>query len=353
MKMSVTKSVPRGEVVIIQQLRGIAALLVILHHALAPMPGFYAPFHQQPGFGQGGVDIFFVISGCVMYVAARTERPTEFVIKRLLRIVPLYWLTTLGFVAMRYAHWGTELTVLSVLKSLFFIPFHRAQDGQIWPVLVPGWSLNVEMFFYLLFAIGLALRRPALIAGTLVSLCVVAGLVVQPQFAALALYSSPIMIEFVIGLLLGHLLTRRELPIWLWPALPLGAVLLLLSDLFVANQALVRGCSGVLVMIGGLALDAHGRIVRSAAFKTLGESSYAMYLVHTPLLLVLRAAFAHLAFKGPIGFSLFVVTALMASVIAGIALHRMVERPLLRLVRHRGQGRARVLAEPGVAASAG
>src|SRR4051812_41404716 len=82
----------------------------------------------------------------------------EFVVRRLIRIVPLYWLFTLLLVALyALAPGGLHSTVISpetLTKSLLFVPHYSlGHPGEIWPILVPGWTLNYEMFFYLVFAL--------------------------------------------------------------------------------------------------------------------------------------------------------------------------------------------------------
>src|SRR6185437_14170487 len=131
----------------IQALRAIAALLVVFVHLAVPVAALgVAPF------GAGGVDLFFVISGFIM-VYTTVGRPisgAEFLGRRIVRIVPLYWLLTLAVFGIALiaptllqfttASWG------QLLKSLFFIPFAKA-NGDVQPVLFLGWTLNYEMFF--------------------------------------------------------------------------------------------------------------------------------------------------------------------------------------------------------------
>jgi hypothetical protein len=120
----------------IQVLRGIAAVMVVLFHVC----GFQ--------IGAAGVDIFFVISGFIMFHTNRnvfglTGAAILFLKRRILRIAPLYWLCS------AFAFWpGVELK--SLVASVLFVPV-RSEDGSIHTVLAPGWSLNFEMFFYIVF----------------------------------------------------------------------------------------------------------------------------------------------------------------------------------------------------------
>ena len=76
----------------IQYLRGIASVMVVLHHIRNPWPNLYNPL-QTFDMGEAGVDIFFIISGVVMYVSSRVEAPAVFVGLRLIRVAPLLILT--------------------------------------------------------------------------------------------------------------------------------------------------------------------------------------------------------------------------------------------------------------------
>ena len=201
------------EVKSIHYLRGLAALLVVFHHSiiqLAPVRDHYA--HIE--FGQAGVDIFFVISGFVIYLSNAKGRLGcgEFLKLRIIRIVPLYWLATLAVVAVAVVaprfFATTTLTAQDVAQSLLFVPAYSAAfPGQIWPVLVPGWSLNYEMFFYLVFAVGLLVARERLLLFLVATLgiLVVAGLLLDPQPAPLKSYTDLRLLEFLFGVLLARL----------------------------------------------------------------------------------------------------------------------------------------------------
>ena len=89
-------------IISIQILRAFAALLVVFHHARYQIQDFEVFFHGGIWpFGQAGVDIFFVISGFIMWVTTHDRRttPLRFMTNRIVRIVPLYWLLTLAVAA--------------------------------------------------------------------------------------------------------------------------------------------------------------------------------------------------------------------------------------------------------------
>ncbi len=170
----------------IQYLRGIAALMVVWHHGVGQLATLetYFPFR----FGTSGVDLFFVISGFIMVVttAGRDVTPTEFIARRFVRVVPLYWVLTLALAATALVapslFRSVTLTAVSLIQSLLFIPhFSPSHAGMIWPVLVPGWTLNYEMFFYVVFAASLAFSHRLAILSITLAMLVASGYLLGPS----------------------------------------------------------------------------------------------------------------------------------------------------------------------------
>lgn len=139
----------------LQYLRGLAACAVVAYHA--------ADRAQRPfAAGETGVDLFFVLSGFLMWaITDAHSRPGQFLIDRAKRIVPSYWIVTSVMLAGAIAGLfpAVRLTVTHIVTSYAFIPSISPSNGQVWPLLVPGWTLNYEAGFYLLF--GAALCLPA------------------------------------------------------------------------------------------------------------------------------------------------------------------------------------------------
>ncbi len=77
-------------VISIQYLRALACIAVVVFHATEDLGGVF-------NIGQTGVDLFFVISGFIMWSITehRETAPGNFLLRRVVRIVPLYWLITL------------------------------------------------------------------------------------------------------------------------------------------------------------------------------------------------------------------------------------------------------------------
>jgi exopolysaccharide production protein ExoZ len=161
------------------------------------------------------VDHFFVISGFIMAVTSlgSTQGPWHFWRRRFIRVVPLYWVLTFLMVSIWFLKPALFKTLSpswsTLAQSLLFIPhFSVSFPDEVWPLLVPGWSLNYEMFFYAVFGFCLALPvRLRVVALSLFFLALVfAGYAFAPvASAAQRVYLSPLLLEFLFGVWIGTL----------------------------------------------------------------------------------------------------------------------------------------------------
>ncbi len=346
----------------LQYLRAVAAFLVVLYHArlLTPL-GALLPFDA----GRAGVDIFFVISGFIIqHVAARDDvgRPGAFLLKRAIRILPLYWLLTLliaaaAQVAPGLAGSGGMPDASRIVRSLLFLPYVD-DAGEIHPVLFLGWTLNYEMFFYVLFAAGLLIARPALrllaVSGVLL-LLVAAGRIAAPTSAAGITYTSPLLLEFGAGLWLGYVWERHGARIagngaraLAAAAMTAGFAALLAGELLwpMVPQVVRWGVPALAIVAAALVLERGGRAPVRRIALLLGEASYAIYLVHPFVIKAVSLVYARLHVAALPVHLLALAATLLAVALVGVAFHLTVERPAVRLLRHRLLPRAR----PAVAA---
>ena len=141
--------------------RGVAANLVVFSH-LFFVQAKYTTAGVLPAFalyGLAGVDMFFVLSGFIMVaVAGRNIGPIRFLWRRAARIYPTYWLVSLAVLALAIVAPAlvdsSVIAPISLWRSFLLVP------GETVPLLAVGWTLVHEMYFYLVFAIFLALRLP-------------------------------------------------------------------------------------------------------------------------------------------------------------------------------------------------
>lgn len=329
----------RSDFASIQYLRGLAALGVLLFHAC-----------QRAGiaFGAGaaGVDVFFVISGFIMWTisARRTTGPVDFLLRRAGRIAPLYWAVTLLVVALdvlRPALFpNLRLTPGHVILSLLFLP-HRDPTGAIAPVIVPGWTLNYEAFFYVVFALTLLMpvrRRSIILTLALCALCL-AGLVMpRGRWAAADVYTDPLILEFAAGVWLAKAAAAGRLgrmPVALG-AIGAGVLIMAVAamtgvDVSGWARLLYWGLPAVLIVWGALSLEGCSRAPTIAPLKGLGDASYSLYLAHG---LALSLAFKLIRGRG-LPPAAEVALAIPLALVCGLLCYRLVERPLLTIFHGR------------------
>ena len=315
----------------IQYLRGIAALMVVLHHACQSTTGSEG---SAGGFniGQAGVDIFFVISGFIMYSMARDKTVSDFLWDRIIRIVPMYWIATFVLIVIEYR--GNISNVKPnigwhIAESLFFIPHYSPiNPGQIWPYVIPGWTLNYEMFFYVIFSVGLLIYRPLMVVSITMALLVVLGFEFTFDDPRFLTYTNPIVIEFVFGLMIAKYRERIAAPAAI-ALLPLGVLALVLSEFIDAPRVLAWGLPASLILIGAMATEQTGRLPNAAALVGLGDASYSIYLFQKAPLLA-AAKLSGMASRSPdLAFALKIFLSLSLSSIVGLLIYKYVERPIL------------------------
>ncbi len=317
----------------IQYLRAAAALGVVIFHAAERAGGHFV-------IGAAGVDVFFVISGFIMWVLAemRQPAPATFLRDRIERIVPLYWIVTAIMVAGALAGLlpSIRLTVGHGIGSLMFVPHISPSNGQIWPLLVQGWTLNYELFFYAVFAAVLMLaaskRLPAIAA--IFAALVIAGLLLQPQAPVFKTYTSPLLLEFLMGICVGKLWLERRMP-----SARTGLALMIVAlggfafvaITYIGFNAFILGPLASLLLIGVLAVEASGHMPRSNTAAYLGDASYSIYLWHTMAISVV-AKFGMLLSLPPL--AVFAIATLSGTAI-GVAAYEMLEKPITAFLKKR------------------
>ena len=263
----------------IQCLRGIAATLVLLFHI--GNLGFLSKY------GFYGVDIFFVISGYLMAkISEREITPFKFMLDRAIRIIPLYWIVTfliclLSFVPGLFKNFTFDMVEL--LKSLFFIPYQNNQ-GEFWPLIIPGWTLNYEMFFYVIFAICLNFNRSLLITIAMLVILAFIGLFPFGQIGVLKFYTNSIVLEFAMGIFAYWLLSKinnaKYVPIFIATSILIFATLFLtkISDEY---RAFTAGIAATFLLIGAVLSETYeSNIKYPVVLKLIGDWSYSIYLLH-------------------------------------------------------------------------
>lgn len=336
----------------IQALRACAALMIVVYHCgieterLAAAEGGSKLFLEQP-WG-AGVPIFFAISGFIMVVTSAETfgslpAAIDFMRRRIVRIVPLYWLVTtvallvllIAPTLMPKAPPGDHLYILA---SYLFQPYMRL-TGDIRPLAAAGWTLNLEMLFYVVFAICLLFRRGVGLLLLFASL----GLLVTARVSgllhgvALNFWGDPIVLGFLSGAAVGIAFNNG------WRLSGLSAMTLAAIGFTVTflcwtpdgtetdlPPRLAAAVPAMLILIAaalGPQIDDKWRLWRAALL--IGDASYSLYLVHEFLLRLLSLLWS----KGPFAMLplwIFIPIGTAASVLVALATYRYFERPVTR-----------------------
>lgn len=329
----------------LQILRAFAALAVVEFHT-------GITFGHWHVLGAFGVDIFFVLSGFVMAMVSLQER-NQFFARRLIRILPPYWTFTLitfaAFRLMPSLDAASPRGVEFLVKSLFFIPYAHG-DGTITPILVPGWTLNYEMCFYLLFAGALILwnRRASWLAILLLATVMLTAHLF-PGTTLGVFYSKNIMLEFVAGILSFHVYRSakpeacRKLRIPLYFALLISLCLLpwyegtqFYNSTCGSNDNRVWFIIFSYALLQSVVLIARsGHDFNNKALVLIGDASYTLYLLH----LLIVSVFKHFVpRKVPLlqaNLPLGSLVAIALSLVCALVVYVYLERPVHRWLNSR------------------
>lgn len=282
-----------------------------------------------------------MISGFVMILGHHADfgvdgRGRLFILKRIGRIAPLYWLLTILY-ATKLTIEGTPPSVMEVLKSIFFIPQQLAGVDYGRPVYGLGWTLQYEMTFYLIFACALFFQIKA---GVLAIFVVFVGWVLAQSAGLLGkdnpieYFGNPIVLYFLGGIAIGMVRIRFErarLPFGLRSAIALALVAatiaLLTRGIWSDWIGLLVGCVvASLPSMLGRESPQRGWLAKSA--KYLGDATYSVYLTHTLAIAVCVRIYHKAGWS--IALWVFLVAMIVVSSIVGQAVYLLVERRLLK-----------------------
>jgi exopolysaccharide production protein ExoZ len=322
----------------IQGLRAVAAMAVVFFHSGFVFPGL------QP-FGSFGVAIFFVISGYLMAMLCE-KQPDAFLRKRFIRIVPPYWAFTLLLfaVALRYPLLlkTTRPDAVELVKSLLFIPFTKS-SGIMEPVLFLGWTLNYEMFFYVVVGLCLLVTRRyawLLSCGVLAAIVVVCRLFGTGDVAWF--YSRGLIFEFVAGIACYFLSSRMPWICAIQVRLPLvAAIVASLSGMIYIQgtnvqlpmpSSLAIGFLAFVIVLSATSLSKTGWDIRIRAVVMLGDASYLLYLVHPYIEASLHRFAVHRSPWLAPEFAFGCLLSMAICAVVSVVLHVKVERPVIKLL---------------------
>lgn len=346
----------KKDIISIQILRGFAAIAIVFIHmnAIIKLHGAKQSYLlPSTELANAGVDIFFVISGVIMAIITgrmnqRGAGALPFLMKRVTRIYPIYWIYLLLFILGNLLIQGTiietsgQLNIPAIFQSALLIP------NQELPILIIAWTLEFEMFFYLLITLLVArgwMNHPKYLAGIAI-LLVALGTVIPFRPAFLSLATDPLLLEFAAGAILGYLYLQKKR---MNPA-PLFIVSILLLGLEIAGWSiaeifdmygtrfgrLVRfGLPAFFVVAAFLSANTQISAWRLRSLERLGDASYSLYLSHLLVLSVAGKIWATLDMASFLPDILFAVYLLIACLLWSLLSYAYLEKPLISIFRGR------------------
>jgi peptidoglycan/LPS O-acetylase OafA/YrhL len=278
----------------IQALRFFAAFAVVIGHAFiftAQKFPLSADTVELAGWAGGwSVALFFCISGFVITNGAQSLGASQFLIHRLARIYPAYWLAVVVVCLIKFALFhGFPTQELSLISATLLPAGERGYPLWI------EWSLVYEVFFYTLFALIWIFRsnRVLLVFVTLWLLVIVAASLMRPGWASARyptvgqIFFSARSMPFIFGVYCYFLRpyfnpSIRAILLLLFPA-GLAGIVALPGDLkIVAESVAAFGLLGYLA-------SAQSTLKRDAVVVKLGDFSYGIYLIHISAITILLA----------------------------------------------------------------
>ncbi|MBV8685000.1 MAG: acyltransferase [Caulobacteraceae bacterium] len=347
----------REKIVALQVLRFLACGGVIIHHALflarsVGVPRSSLAWSHVSEIGAAGVDVFFVISG---FVIARTgplatPRPSspQFLWRRWSRVAPLFFLISLFQISI-----GQPMEWTRTLTTLLFWPVYGNHITA--PYVGTGWTLCIEMLFYV--SVGAFLAIPRQKVGLVIGGIVIIGLLflrLLVDSVALRYIANPVFLEFGAGVLLALGWSRlQKVPVNVGMILVVAVVGAFLAEAIVGSagaagasmfihdgsefvhvfvRVLVFGLPSTALVVGIVIVgrDWSGGIVRP--FEFLGDASYSLYLTHP----FVNAALATMMMGHHVQSWQVVSASIALAFSSGVFVYLAVERPLrtwLRAVR--------------------
>ncbi len=291
----------------IDALRGIAILMVIMHHTaqqgLVSSPYWFNKFLS---FGTRGVQLFFVASAFTLYrsytnrVLVEKTPIKNFFIRRFFRIAPIYYVAIIYFVfhqGIDVPYWlGTQpyISIYNIITNVFFV--HGISPYWINSLVPGGWSITVEVMFYVLFPFLFLKIKTIKNALMFLNVSLIIKLIIQEALYYFQMIPSDhIWREFMyynlasqlpvfaIGIIMYFLIENsKELNLVFYKTKLISVVLLLLQvgssvDFLFINHILF----GLIFLVFGIILSkGYLSFVSNRVLRYIGKISFSMYIIH-------------------------------------------------------------------------
>jgi len=349
-----------NKIINVQFLRAFAASLVVFYHtaphyfvAGGDTSGNIFSFMSQVGYA--GVDIFFVISGYIMWYTTHHTRGTkvalEFIYARFTRIYPLYW--SFFFLLIIMYWYKQKLTTVDVIGSFFL----TASMPNF--ILSVAWTLQYELYFYLFFSLLLFVAKKYRIKIIIFTLFIIFIIqfyaifhlniyaknnfhIVSPLYT---FWLSPFIVEFFLGIFVAYYFEHTRVKYIFLLIISIffliGSALYyqefmingtLAEGYYMPQRVLFFGATSMLLLALMIELSQRNINILPKISKYLGDASYSLYLSHTILLLIAYSLGIPHAIKHFGDYQELLMLLLIVGIIFYSLLHyKFIESPLLKL----------------------
>lgn len=338
----------------LQGSRGVAAIFVVLFHLgltisldkYFGIDGFSIPFL----FGGAGVEYFFVLSGFIIYSAhaqdiSQPQKIFSYIKKRVIRIYPAYWIVFLAVLLLFFITGrdksSSKFDEMILLKALFLVPQEKTwEGGTSSPIIDVAWTLQYEMFFYVLFAAIILNRWLFLFLAAI--LCLACTILKLPTDTSLLLkfFTEKWILLFFMGMLVAfvckdNIFSKSHFRIFLIIGVLIFSLLsfdtIIKRNFLSFDKTIPYGISSALIIMGLVGLERFGQpLLSSNWMKSLGDSSYALYLIHYPVISILCkiAMVVGLDKLGVYGAIISYVIIFSVCILLSIYFHLYIEKPI-------------------------
>lgn len=344
----------------IQWLRALAAVSVVLWHTDLIVKHVWPDAELAANAGYGvvggfGVELFFMLSGYSISMQVEKMRsPREFLLTRALRIYPLYWFFTSLLLLAYVINPDWPLSARAGDGFLFVAMSFLALPQEPFPLLLLGWTLEMELVFYLMVALAMATGAIATAKSWLGWLLVAMGLVgfaiAAPPIGGKLIFElfNPYMAAFGFGWLLhGRDSVSR--------AASGGFVLLSIGALLALSLALPEreaGCAlrmalsaAAMALVMRLEPLFEARPALAWPGQVVGGASFSIYLSHWFVLSIIGKLLPQLPVVGLGSFAIR-IGGVVLSVAVGILVYRLLEEPVSAWISRRRRSRQAPAADP-------
>ena len=305
-------------------LRGIAIFAVMAAHALA---GLGYSQHSQDGIialGRGGVTLFFLLSGYLIFQSVQREPAHVFALRRFFKVMPSYWINILVILALdftltHFAHlsWTSYASDATVLTDILGLP----------PTSGVFWTLFIEIKFYVFVLIQYALL------GSRYNLLVAAGLLAVEAAVWIWRGHGSTTLAYFPVFYVGIEIALAEANNWtrIHVARVIGITVVLAASLYLFLDRLQVASAAYLVTAAILFVIAQRLRFNNRVFVFLGVTSYSAYLYHSLVMGWLIDTFP--VSRASPGIFMLLVGVFAAAVVVGAVMYRLIEVPFVRLGR--------------------